>query len=477
MRKPDLYSRLPIVAQNLACTYAGWRRARARFGRHFQDTLRLWERSARSPTAALRALQRRRLETLVEHARKHVPWYRRLDIPPPSAHPDPAEAIRRTLAEIPPLEKTSYRKHPNHFLADDMQIHRLRRGKTSGTTGSALRLWYTPEALAEEYATVWRLRRSCGASLEDPFLTFGGQIVVPFRQTEPPYWRKSYYGPQTLFSLYHMAPENLLRYVEAVHDAPARYAVGYPSSLALVGRAMLEAGRPMPPGKLAAVFPSSETLLSFQRDVIQKAFGAPVRDRYGSSEFCVSMTECEIGRLHVDMEFCLVEVETTEETEEYERGSLLVTGLAPSATPFLRYRIGDVGVRSKKPCPCGRQGDVFLRVEGRIDDYVVTPDGRLVGRLDHVFKEQHDVAEAQILQETNREIEVLVVPLPGYDASRERTLIREIRARLGDEIGIRIRHVDKIPREPNAKFRAVKSRVGRIATHPEEREEEGPCAE
>lgn len=461
--RSDLYEHLPIVAQNLACTYAGWRRARSRFGGHFQRALRSWERSAHSPVPALRALQRRRLETLVTQARAHVPYYRRLDLPPPSSHPDPEEAIRRILGAMPTLDKTAYREDPGAFLAEDVPRSRLRRGKTSGTTGTALRLWYTPESLAEEYATVWRLRRACGAQLDDPFLTFGGQIVVPFRQQEPPFWRTSYYGPQTLFSLYHMAPENLRRYVDAVHEAPARYAVGYPSSLALVGRAMLEAGRPMPPGALVAVFPSSETLLSFQREVIQKAFGAPVRDRYGSSEFCVSMTECETGRLHVDMEFCIVEVETTEETAEYERGPLLVTGLAPGATPFLRYRIGDVGLRSKKPCSCGRPGDVFLRVEGRIDDYVVTPDGRLVGRLDHVFKEQHDVAEAQILQESKEAIEVLIVPLPGYDRSSERNLVREIRARLGDEIGITIHHVEEIPREPNAKFRAVKSRVGRIA--------------
>ena len=53
---------------------------------------------------------------------------------------------------------------------------------------------------------------------------------------------------------------------------------------------MLEMGRPLPPGRLAAVFTSSESLLAFQRDTIEAAFGAPVRDRYGTSEFAASMT-------------------------------------------------------------------------------------------------------------------------------------------------------------------------------------------
>ena len=64
------------------------------------------------------------------------------------------------------------------------------------------------------------------------------------------------------------------------------------------------------------------------------------------------------------MEFCIVEVEVAEETEDYVRGPILVTGLANNATPFLRYRIGDVGTRLKGSCPCGRPGDVFLDVDG-----------------------------------------------------------------------------------------------------------------
>jgi phenylacetate-CoA ligase len=186
-----------------------------------------------------------------------------------------------------------------------------------------------------------------------------------------------------------------------------------------------------------------------------------VRDRYGTSELAVSMTACRENRLHVDMEFCVVEVEPEEETDEWVRGPLLATGLGNDATPFLRYRIGDVGTRAKRPCPCGRPGDVFLDVDGRIEDYVVTPDGRWIGRLDHVFKEQLDVAEAQILQETPAAIEVLVVPRQSWSEAAERGLLKEIRARLGDAIRVELRLTEEIPREPNGKFRAVRSKVGR----------------
>jgi phenylacetate-CoA ligase len=456
-----IYPALPVFAQNAACTIGGFWRAQTRFNPHFHATLARLERSAAASTEELVAIQRDRLDRLVRRAREHVPYYR--DLPPPAEHRDPAEAIRRTLAAIPPLEKRTYRDQPRAFLARDVPRHRLRRGRTSGTTGTALPLWYTPETLGEEYATVWRLRRRCGIDVDAPHLSFTGQTIVPVGQFAPPFWRQNAWSGQTLFSIYHMTPDNLRTYVDAVHRARARYVQGYPSSIHLVARALLEAGRPVPPGHLAGVFTSSESLLAFQRETIEKAFGAPVRDRYGVSEFDVSMTECDAGRLHVDMEFCIVEVEVEEETAEYARGPLLITGLAGEATPRFRYRIGDVGTRARHPCPCGHPGDVFFEVDGRVEDYVLTPDGRLVGRMDHVFKEQFDVAEAQILQSDARSIDVMIVPRASWTDASERSVMKEIRSRLGDEIDVRIELVGQIAREPNGKFRAVKSAVGRNA--------------
>jgi phenylacetate-CoA ligase len=457
--KASPYDHLPIALQETAVTWAGWRRARTRYTRRFHRSLTEWEKTVHGPVDALQALQRRRLDSLVSRARKHVPYYQ--DLPAPSKNPDPLRAMAETLAGIAPLEKRTYRERSLDFLARNVSKTRLHLVRTSGTTGTPLQVWHAPETIAEEYATVWRHRRSTGVDLDGSRLAFGGQMVVPFHQQAPPFWRTNYYGQETFFSLYHMSPENLPRYVDHILEAPATYVQGYPSALHLVADAILAAGKSLPPGKINAVFTSSESLLAFQREDIEKAFSAPVRDRYGVSEFAVSMTSCHQNRLHVDMEFCIVEVEPHEETDEWVRGPLLVTGLAGYATPFMRYRIGDVGTRLKVPCPCGRPGDVFLDIDGRLEDYVATPDGRLVGRLDHIFKEQVDVAEAQIVQERAESIEVRVVPRASWGPASRRSLLRDIRARLGDDIQVELNLVRTIPREPNGKFRAVKSQVAR----------------
>ena len=113
-----VYPQLPIFAQNAACTVGGWLRYRARFNSHFHRRLEEWEATEYSPEEELREIQRRRLDSLVTLARSHVPYYR--DLPPPSDHPDPLEAIRRTLEAIPPLEKSAYRDQPRAFIARDV---------------------------------------------------------------------------------------------------------------------------------------------------------------------------------------------------------------------------------------------------------------------------------------------------------------------------------------------------------------------
>jgi phenylacetate-CoA ligase len=456
----QIYSVLPVGLQSLACTADGYRRSLGNLTPYFKETLEAWEQRVDDRAELKHERQWELLARLLERAREHVPYYRFL--PPIIDTGDPATSIEKTLANIPPLEKAVYRARSRDFVARDIPTRRLQQRSTSGTTGTALPVWHTPERVAEGYAAVWRQRRNFGVLIEDPVINFTGQVIVPLRQQKPPFWRRDYLSGMTLFSMYHLSPPNIASYISEIHDSPATYVHGYPSVLHLVSRAMVEAGRCITGGHLKGVFTHSESVLAFQRETIEKAFGAPLRDYYHSTEEAVSMTACALNRLHVDMEYGIVEVEAIEETEEYVRGPLLVTGIGNVATPFIRYRIGDVGTRLKGQCACGRPGDVFLDIDGRIEDYVVTPDGRLVGRLDHIFKEQYEIEEAQIVQESGDAIEVRVVAGRGFSEKHRKSLEREVRARLGERIRVDIRLVAGIAREPNGKFRAVKSSVAGI---------------
>lgn len=454
-----IYDNLPVALQNTLCTLDGYRRSSHRFTPHFESRLAEWEETVNDPIERHHERQWRDLQALIERARTQTRYYRFLPELDREDARDATTALEETLKSIPILEKSVYRARTNDFLARDVSAADYVERSTSGTTGTALRIFDSRERFAENYAAVWRQRRSFGVSRSDPFFAFTGQVTTPLTQQRPPFWRTDQHSGRVLFSIYHMSPENLNDYLEPIHSRPATYVEGYPSALHIVSRAMIDQDRCLPRSQVKAIFTSSESILPNQRSAIETAFGAPIRDHYAATEHVVSMTACEENMLHVDMEYGIVEVDVQEETDEWIRGPLIVTGLGRPAAPMIRYRIGDVGTRSKKPCPCGRPGDVFIDIDGRIEDYIVTPDGRLVGRLDHVFKERYDIAEAQIIQEKPTELKVLVVPSGEWNEDGRHRLSRDLKKRLGATMDVQIDLTDQIPREPNGKLRAVKSSV------------------
>jgi phenylacetate-CoA ligase len=461
-----IYGVLPPLAQDAAASAWGLAKRRTRFSPHFRRTLDSLMESDRWPLCDLEALQDERLRELAAHAFEHVRYYHRLFR---SLRLCPEDIRSRgDLRKLPMLEKETVRASPRDFTSRAFARGELTRGHTSGTTGSGLALLYEPRAQAEEFACVWRLRRRLGLDLHDPSAVFRGLSVVPQGRLKPPFWRRNWASGQVLLSQYHLSPETAPDYLEALGEFGAAYFEGYPSFMYLLASHCLERGRAILPRPRAA-FTSSETLFPHQRRVIEEGFGTRVHDRYGNAEFSCSMVECERGRLHLDIEFGIAELDVHERGEGWERGELVCTGFANRAMPLLRYRTGDIATRLTAPCPCGRERPAFARVDGRIEDYVVTASGVRVGRLDHVFKDMTRVREAQIVQERPGEVTVRVVRGTSYSPRDERRLERELRARLGAETAVEIQHVARIPRERSGKLRLVKSSLGTASTQSSQR--------
>ena len=104
---------------------------------------------------------------------------------------------------------------------------------------------------------------------------------------------------------------------------------------------------------------------------------------------------------------------------------------------------------------------VIESIDSRVEDYVVTPERKRIGRLDHMFKDLIHIKESQTLQRSPGAITVRLVRRPSYDAAAERELLAETRKRLGPSIRIDIEYVSEIPRSRSGKFRAVVSELSR----------------
>ncbi|MGH0034426.1 MAG: Gfo/Idh/MocA family oxidoreductase [Myxococcota bacterium] len=453
-----VYDRLPVPLQNMVVSAAGLRSYRSRVGEPFQETLDELKDRDLASADEVRADQDARLRDIVKWSAETVPYYRRL-FTKEGIDPDSIRGLD-DLDRIPPLDKETVRIVGTELKSDAIPDRQIIPSHTSGTTGKALALYLTREALAWKHAVTMRQRSWFGIELGQRYAVFGGQMVVPFAQTKPPFWRYDRARNLTLFSLYHMKPEFLRYYAEELSKPGYTFWQGYPSSISLLCEYLVEARYELGSAAPRAVFTSSETLLEFQRERIEKATGAPIADLYANAELSVSVVQSPEARYHVDTEFCAVEIDAHDETDEWARGEVISTGFANRAMPFLRYRTGDVATLLKKPnVDSKRSRPVLERIDGRIEDYVVTPDGRRIGRMDHIFKDTLDIKEAQIVQSSLDRLLVRLVPRATFDEGSRRYLDRAFRKRLGSAIDIEYELTESIPREANGKFRAVISEV------------------
>ncbi|MBZ5606288.1 MAG: hypothetical protein LAO79_28690 [Acidobacteriia bacterium] len=440
-----MFHALPSPARNTVATLRGLHLRRWRYGADSDRlTAEALERDSWSP-AQWRAWQQDRLARMLHHAATQVPYYRAQW---ESRRRCGDRASWELLENWPILSKEPLRENPRAFVADGEDPRRLFHEHTSGTTGKSLDLWRRRDSLQAWYALCEaRMRRWYGVSRNDRWGIFGGQLVTPRRQTQPPFWVWNAALRQLYMSSYHLSPEMAQSYLRAIRRYQLTYLVGYSSSLYALACAAKTSGTKL---DLKVIVTNAEPLLPWQRAEIEAAFECPVRETYGLAEYVAAASECEHGTLHVWPEAGYIEI---------SGGEIVGTGLLNPEMPLIRFATGDRGsLIENSVCPCGRDLPVLAAIEGRIDDLLHTPDGRTVGRLDPVFKTALPVVEAQIIQERISVLRVRYVPAAGFDERAARSIRERIRDRMGP-VEIILEPVERIERGANGKFRAVICRI------------------
>jgi phenylacetate-CoA ligase len=144
-------------------------------------------------------------------------------------------------------------------------------------------------------------------------------------------------------------------------------------------------------------------------------------NNYSSEEFATIAFSCpENDHFHVMSDSVHLEV-----VDEYgkscapgELGRILVTQLKNFAMPLIRYEIGDMGTMGHA-CSCGRSTPVLKRLEGRVRNLVVLPDG---DTFHPIFDEAAMLAISPIkrYQVIQKKLDVIEINILGKALSSEK---------------------------------------------------------
>jgi phenylacetate-CoA ligase len=418
-------------------------------GRRYTRARDFLERSQWWFPEQLRDFQWNELCRLLEHAFRSVPYYQRKyreagvelgDI-----------KTREDFAKLPTLHREEINQHRNELCAQDFKGDLIEHA-TGGSSGIPTRFYITRESYDWRCAASARAYSWSGYQTGEPALYLWGAPVGPVSRLKTAKL-KSYHlvRRELIVPTFVQTPELWQRTYEAALHFRPRFVVGYVSSLQefaqyLLSRELLISG-------VDAVLSAAEAVHGPSREAAERAFHAPMFETYGSREFMSIAAECEFhSGLHVHADNLLIE---TDRSINGEPSEFLITDLHNFGMPFIRYRIGDVGVLSDRTCGCGRGLPLIRKVEGRVLEVLRTQDGRTVPGefFPHLLKDVPEVREFQVRQQSLEEVVISLVLASALSAKSENLLRSEIGKVFTSATRVIIKHVDSIPQGRSGKRR------------------------
>jgi phenylacetate-coenzyme A ligase PaaK-like adenylate-forming protein len=396
----------------------------------------------------LQQVQQQRLSALLAGAREHSAVYReRLQ-----GLPDAATA----LAHMAPVARDELMQRFDHWVTDpalrlddlraftadparigDPYLGRYLIWESSGTS-SAPGVFVQDAAALAVYDALETLRRRPDTSLRrffDPMgLTerlafvgatnghFASQINIQ-RLARLQSWRAP-----SIRSFSILQPMD--RLVDELNAFAPTVIATYPTAALVLAEEVQRGALKVP---VREVWTGGETLGQTARERIAQAFGAELRNSYGASEFLAMGWECGHGRMHLNTDWLLLEP-VDEHLRPVPAGevshSVLLTNLANTVQPLIRYALGDRVRLNPAPCDCGSTLPT-IEVMGRHDDILRLRGSKGQGvallplALSTVMEEAAGVFDFQIVQ---RDDHTLVVRLPEQGDAGKQTLSRCRRA-------------------------------------------------
>lgn len=357
------------------------------------------------------------------------------------------------LDKLPILEKNDLRDPSIISKINDKLITNF----TGGTTGVSLKNYFTIDDVQERHATLDFFRGLFGYKFGSKTAWFSGKNLLNKKDLDKNiYWVKDYLNHINYYSTFHMKPDFIDYMIEDMNKSKIEYFVGFPSAIYAVAKRIKSKNIKIE-FELKAIFPTSEPLLEYQKELLIEVFNCPVPNQYASSEGAPFIYECPHGNLHYDMYSGIFE----RRYPNTESNEVLVTAFPTHSMPLIRYAIGD-SVEfddSDTICSCGSQMPLVKNIEGRRMTFVYSKERGIVGagNISNIVKYTPGIDKIQVIQNSKDNILVKIVTENDDKNTISQILENELRNRLGNKINLNFEFVDEIANEKSGKFIMIKN--------------------
>lgn len=403
----------------------------------------------------IESFQAEKLNEMVKFCSENIPYYKKL-FSEINLNPNDITSTK-DLIKIPTLSKEILKASPDLFKATNQKPYVIQN--TSGSSGTPLSVWVNEYTYKLAMALVVEHEEKQNVYFGDKRATFAGRMIQPIGNLKRPFSRFNKYENQKIYSSYHLNEGTFSEYEKDLNKFSPKEIIGYPSAIYELAY-QFKRKKSKPKFKLQTIITNSETLLEWQRTLIEEIFEVKVKDYYGSAEYVMFSSQCFNQNYHLNPLIGITEIVDINGNPIIEKeGDVISTTLTNFTMPLLRYKIGDRAKLSNAKCSCGNHNNFINAILGRIDDIVITTDGRKIGRLDHIFKGINGVKEAQIIQTTKTLCNVNVVSSTSKENLDIKKLQQALIDRTSNDMQVKINFVETIPKGKNGKFKSVISEL------------------
>jgi phenylacetate-CoA ligase len=403
----------------------------------------------------LSSLQKKKLQSLLEYAYRHVPYYRDL-FDKIRFHPSELTGDPASFLKIPTLSKDLVRKNFERLKTTEKGLRRtLMLIKTGGSSGEPLAFLEDANCRNHLVSHFFRYLQWAGWRLGDPRAYIWGRLLAGADARNPIAARVRYWLTNR-FSLnaYLLNRESMTGFAARLSQAPGAVLIGYASCLFRFAQFLRESMAQAV--NVKAVFSTSEVLYPAQRELIEAVFGCKVFNLYSTEEFGAFACECEFhAGMHLSPESVYLEVlRDGRPVRDGEEGEFVITNLNSHGFPLIRYEIQDWGRKMTRQCACGRGLPLIEIVHGRVADLFKTRDGKIAwgGFAGRMFAVE-GVRQYQVIQKTDDLLVARIVADGPIDPKKLEDIQKAARIALGDNVIVKFEFVDNIPRQSSGKHR------------------------
>ena len=434
--------------------------------------------SERRTEEELRAMQFRKLQTVLRHAYDYCFFYKqRFD--EAGITPDNIRTMD-DLRKLRPLSRKEVIQRGDDMVdaryADSIRVaqhlgrgpgqpipfgrfrhHQLVRNTSSGSTGAPVTFYENGSTTSANWAFELRLRHWFGfePGVREARMARVSADYVPNGAMN---WMRRRLWHQLMLPGVNLADKEYAIAMDKIRAFRPRVLWGFTSALVGLAEYIKRIGADIRMCRPELAIGWAAPVYEHEERILNEVFGCAVTNIYGAREVGHIAALCPEHVWHINQEHVLLEC--NDDDPAAERGELLVTVLDPSPMPFIRYRLGDIGRPAPSDCACGRKLSLMKDFLGRTGEIFTTKDGRMIApnfwcRFFMVDSQSQFVERFQVVYRKSDEVDIRIVKKPGFSEQTEADMLRILRKNFSDEINFHFNYVPKIEPQISGKYQMV----------------------